>query len=63
MGKKRSKGPVASEPSNVDVGDRRTQFPDEPFSASGNKLFCNACREPRRVLLSPTSSQLSILLD
>ena len=30
----------------MDVRDRLTQFPDEPFSASGNKLFCNACREP-----------------
>ena len=45
-GKKKSKGPVASEPSNVDARDRLKQFPDELFKvASGNKLFCKACRE------------------
>ena len=48
-GKKRCKGRVASEPSSVEVRDRITQFPDEPFSTSGNKLFCKACREPLSV--------------
>ncbi len=45
IGRKRSKGAVASEPHTVSPSSRLSEYPDEPFRVTQGKHFCIACRE------------------
>ena len=44
-GKKKCRGNSTNDPTNIKPTQRIREYPNEPFTVSNSKLFCNGCRE------------------